>query len=114
MNNDERLRPLFEAGLSARAAGALYREGIQTVEACAERSETELLRIPNLGRKSLNEIKEALDARGLKPKPNPKQPFYDRIATLQARIGAHKAAAAAAEGELRALIALGPDNHEAS
>ena len=31
----------------------------------AERTETELLKTPNLGRKSLNEIKEVLAARGL-------------------------------------------------
>jgi len=41
-------------------------EGITTYEKLARMSESELLRTANFGRKSLNEVKETLLARGLR------------------------------------------------
>ena len=46
--------------LSIRAFHVLHNAGIQTVGDLAEFSETELLRLENFGRKSLNEVKRIL------------------------------------------------------
>ena len=49
-----------ELDISIRAQNALHSEGIQTIGELVSRHETELLKTPNLGRKSLQEIKDAL------------------------------------------------------
>jgi DNA-directed RNA polymerase subunit alpha len=48
-----------------RSANCLKAENIYYIGDLIQRSETELLKTPNLGRKSLNEIKEVLASRGL-------------------------------------------------
>jgi DNA-directed RNA polymerase subunit alpha len=58
--------PIETDALSIRTANCLKNEGIATYEKLARMSASELLRIPNFGRRSLNEMKEALLARGLK------------------------------------------------
>jgi hypothetical protein len=55
--------PIEVDDLSIRTANCLKNEGIATYEKLARMSEAEVLRIPNFGRKSLNELKEALLAR---------------------------------------------------
>lgn len=57
--------PILESEVSMRAFNCLQNEGISTYEELATRSQAEILRIPNMGRKVLNELKESLDARGL-------------------------------------------------
>jgi len=59
------LRPVDELELTVRSANCLKAENIYYIGDLIQRSETELLKTPNLGRKSLNEIKEVLAARGL-------------------------------------------------
>jgi DNA-directed RNA polymerase subunit alpha len=59
------LRPVDELELTVRSANCLKAENIYYIGDLVQRSETELLKTPNLGRKSLNEIKEVLAARGL-------------------------------------------------
>ncbi len=59
------LRPVDELELTVRSANCLKAESIYYIGDLIQRTETELLRTPNLGRKSLNEIKEVLAARGL-------------------------------------------------
>lgn len=54
-----------ELALSVRSANCLKAEKVDLVGDLVQRTETELLRTPNLGRRSLNEIKAALAARGL-------------------------------------------------
>ena len=48
-----------------RSANCLKAENIYYIGDLIQRTETELLKTPNLGRKSLNEIKEVLASRGL-------------------------------------------------
>ena len=59
------LRPVDELELTLRSANCLKAENIYYIGDLIQRTETELLKTPNLGRKSLNEIKEVLASRGL-------------------------------------------------
>ncbi len=59
------LRPVDDLELTVRSANCLKAESIYYIGDLIQRSENELLKTPNLGRKSLNEIKEVLAARGL-------------------------------------------------
>ena len=59
------LRPVDELELTVRSANCLKAENIYYIGGLIQRTETELLKTPNLGRKSLNEIKEVLASRGL-------------------------------------------------
>ena len=59
------LRPVDDLELTVRSANCLKAENIHYIGDLVQRSETELLKTPNLGRKSLNEIKEVLSQRGL-------------------------------------------------
>jgi DNA-directed RNA polymerase subunit alpha len=59
------LRPVDELELTVRSANCLKAENIFYIGDLIQRTETELLKTPNLGRKSLNEIKEVLASRGL-------------------------------------------------
>ncbi len=59
------LRPVDDLELTVRSANCLKAENIYYIGDLIQRSETELLKTPNLGRKSLNEIKEVLAMRGL-------------------------------------------------
>ncbi len=58
-------RPVDELELTVRSANCLKAENIYYIGDLIQRTETELLKTPNLGRKSLNEIKDVLAARGL-------------------------------------------------
>ena len=57
--------PIDELNLSVRLHSALWRSGINTLSELCMMTDTQLLRVPNLGRKSLNEIKHVLRQRGL-------------------------------------------------
>ena len=59
------LRPVDELELTVRSANCLKAENIYYIGGLIQRTENELLKTPNLGRKSLNEIKEVLASRGL-------------------------------------------------
>ena len=59
------LRPVDELELTVRSANCLKAENIYYIGDVIQRTENELLKTPNLGRKSLNEIKEVLASRGL-------------------------------------------------
>ena len=59
------LRPVDELELTVRSANCLKAENIHYIGDLVTRMESDLLRTPNLGRKSLNEIKEVLSSRGL-------------------------------------------------
>ncbi len=59
------LRPVDDLELTVRSANCLKVENIYYIGDLIQRTEVELLRTPNLGRKSLNEIKEVLASREL-------------------------------------------------
>ncbi len=59
------LRPVDDLELTVRSANCLKAENIFYIGDLIQRTENELLKTPNLGRKSLNEIKEVLAAHGL-------------------------------------------------
>jgi len=59
-----------ELDLSQRSSNCLRRAGIQTVAELANKTEEDLIKVKNLGRKSLKEIKEKLEALGLGFKKN--------------------------------------------
>ncbi len=59
------LHPVDDLELTVRSANCLKAENIYYIGDLIQRTETELLKTPNLGRKSLNEIKEVLASRGL-------------------------------------------------
>ena len=59
------LRPVDDLELTVRSANCLKAENIYYIGDLIQRTENELLKTPNLGRKSLNEIKEVLAGRGL-------------------------------------------------
>jgi DNA-directed RNA polymerase subunit alpha len=54
-----------ELELGVRSYNCLKRAGVQTVGDLLQKSESELNAIPNFGRKSIEEVKETLEARGL-------------------------------------------------
>ncbi len=57
--------PLSTLDLTIRSQSCLTAEGLETVEQLLTCKESTLLKFPNLGRKSLNEIKSALEAKGM-------------------------------------------------
>jgi len=59
------LRPIDDLELTVRSANCLKAENIHYVGDLVQRTEVELLKTPNLGKKSLNEIKEVLAQNGL-------------------------------------------------
>ena len=59
------LRKVDELELSVRSANCLKNDNIVYIGDLVQKSESEMLRTPNFGRKSLNEIKEVLSQLGL-------------------------------------------------
>ncbi|PZO93879.1 MAG: DNA-directed RNA polymerase subunit alpha [Haemophilus parainfluenzae] len=59
------LQLVDDLDLTVRSANCLKAENIYYIGDLIQKTETELLKTPNLGRKSLNEIKEVLASRGL-------------------------------------------------
>ncbi len=59
------LRPIDDLELTVRSANCLKAESIHYVGDLVQRTEVELLKTPNLGKKSLTEIKEVLASHGL-------------------------------------------------
>lgn len=59
------LKSVESLDLSTRSLHILQEEGISTVGDLVRHTEAELMRLPALGRKALNEIKESLASRGL-------------------------------------------------
>ena len=77
-------RKIQELELSIRVMSVLLNNGTTTVGLLVNQTESDLLRLPNFGRKSLNEIREVLSGMSLKlgmtedemEKDNPKTPDF--------------------------------------
>jgi DNA-directed RNA polymerase subunit alpha len=63
--NRHLLRKVDELELSVRSANCLKNDNIVYIGDLIQKTEAEMLRTPNFGRKSLNEIKEVLTQMGL-------------------------------------------------
>lgn len=63
--NENLLRTVDELELSVRAANCLKNANIKTISELVQKSEHEMLKTKNFGRKSLNEIKAILNTMGL-------------------------------------------------
>jgi DNA-directed RNA polymerase subunit alpha len=59
-----------ELELGVRSYNCLKRAGVQTVGDLVRKSESELNAIPNFGQKSIEEVIETLDSRGLALRPD--------------------------------------------
>ena len=59
------LRPVDDLELTVRSANCLKAENVYYIGDLVQRTEHDLLKTPNLGKKSLTEIKEVLASRGL-------------------------------------------------
>lgn len=59
------LRPVDDTELTVRSANCLKAENIYYIGDLIQRTEVELLKTPNPGKKSLTEIKDVLASRGL-------------------------------------------------
>jgi len=64
--NRQLLRKVDELELSVRSANCLKNDNIVYIGDLVQKTEAEMLRTPNFGRKSLNEIKEVLSTMGLR------------------------------------------------
>jgi DNA-directed RNA polymerase subunit alpha len=62
--NPELLKKVDELELSVRSANCLKNDNIVYIGDLIQKTEAEMLRTPNFGRKSLNEIKEVLASDG--------------------------------------------------
>lgn len=58
-------RTIEELDLTVRTYSCLKRSGINTVQELVDKSEDDMMKVRNLGRKSLEEIKNTLDELGL-------------------------------------------------
>lgn len=65
LSNENLSKTVDELELSVRAANCLKNAQIKTIHELVQKSEHEMLRTKNFGRKSLNEIKEVLHSMGL-------------------------------------------------
>ena len=59
------MKPVDELELTVRSANCLKAENINYIGDLVQKTEVELLRTPNLGKKSLTEIKQVLESHGL-------------------------------------------------
>lgn len=66
-------KPIEELELSVRSTNCLKRAGIHVVAELVDKTEEEMMKVRNLGRKSFEEIKHTMDQLGVSFKPSPNQ-----------------------------------------
>ena len=79
--------PIHELELSIRSENCLLRGGITTIGELLQKSRDDLLRIRNLGRKSLNEIEEKLRANGYQLRKETPEEIAAKAAESKAKQG---------------------------
>lgn len=95
-----------ELELSVRTLNCFKNEGIRTVRDIVAKSEFELMRTPNFGRKSLNEVKEILSVFGLKLRDTAILSIEEQMTNAMARARAAKVAYAEAVLEVQRVAKL--------
>ena len=103
---DVSLLPTDELSVPTRVANCLKNEGIRTVGQLIAMSEAELLRRPNFGRRSLNQLKQVLDEYGVALKNVEVSDIERRINHAMSRARAAKVAYAEAALEIQRLVKL--------
>ena len=63
-------RTIEELDLSVRAYNCLKRAGINTVAELVQRNQEDMMKVRNLGKKSLEEVEQKLQALGLSLRPS--------------------------------------------
>lgn len=92
-----------ELELSVRALHCFKNDGIRTIRDLVTKSEAEMLRTPNFGRKSLNEVKEILNVFGLKLRDTAILSIEEQMTHAMARARAAKVAYAEAALEVQRI-----------
>jgi hypothetical protein len=100
---DVSLLPTDELELSVRAANCLKNMGVRTVGQLTAMSDAELLRYPNFGRRSLNQLKQVLDEYGVGLKNAEITDIEQRMNHALSRARAAKVAYAEAALEVQRL-----------
>jgi hypothetical protein len=98
-----------ELEFSVRPLNCFFNENIHTLRDIITKSEGDLLRIPNFGRKSLHEVKELLDLFGLELRKTPSLSVEEELTHAMARIRAAKVAYAEAVLEVQRIAKLMPN-----
>ena len=92
-----------ELELSVRTLHCFKNDGIRTIRDLVTKSEAEMLRTPNFGRKSLNEVKEILNVFGLKLRDTAILSIEEQMTHAMARARAAKVAYAEAALEVQRI-----------
>jgi hypothetical protein len=92
-----------ELEFSVRVLNCFFDESIRTLRDLVTKSEAELLRTPNFGRKSLHEVKELLGLFGLELRKTTSLSIEEQMTHAMARIRAAKVAYAEAVQEVNRL-----------
>lgn len=95
-----------ELELSVRTMNCLKNEGVRIVRDLIAKSEVELIRAPNFGRKSLNEVKEILRVFGLHLRDTAILSIEEQMTNAMARARAAKVAYAEAVLEVQRIAKL--------
>jgi hypothetical protein len=100
---DVSLLPTDELEVPVRVANCLKNMGVRTVGQLTAMSEAELLRSPNFGRRSLNQLKQVLDEYGVELKNTHVLDIEQRMNHALSRARAAKVAYAEAALEVQRL-----------
>ena len=95
-----------ELELSVRTMNCLKSEGVRTIQDLITKSEVELIRAPNFGRKSLKEVKEILRPFGLHLRDTVILSVEEQMTRAMARARAAKVAYAEAVLEVQRIAKL--------
>jgi hypothetical protein len=98
-----------ELEFSVRSLNCFCNEGIRTLRDIITKSEGDLLRIPNFGRKTLHEVKELLGLFELELSKTTPLRIEEQMTHAMARIRAAKVAYAEAVLEVQRIAKLLPD-----